>query len=478
DPRHGPVRGAEGADLGAVLAPGPGHRRLHRQVAALLGGHRGVLGALGAVRAAPGAGLHGQHRPRPLPPAARPRRQDPLGTVGAACAAGALPALGGQLQLLRPGQPDPVLRRRRLVAGAVAGAVRLRHRLRLAPGIDGGLPPPLHGLQPGRAAVGGHGPRARSADGGAAARPALPRRADRPDARLAVPSGLRHRPAGRTGLPRARMNTGDGPGLTRLKAAARRSAQACGSRRRPAAAMTRTGLHPCFLGPYGENDQLLESLVVEFLRDHVYWRRNLHPEDLPAIPTGANREPGYVAFEARLRRELHLLSAALKRSVPFHSPRYLGHMVSDLLIPGLAAQVLALPYNPNNVSADAAPITIDLELKAGLQLAAMIGWPADPGNDDCAFGHLTSGGTLANVQGLRLALALKAFPVALRAASVALPGLPDLDWHAYNTGPEAGTALFSAWCAWRDALQPRERRAWQQRVEAQRIESLGLADFL
>ena len=242
--------------------------------------------------------------------------------------------------------------------------------------------------------------------------------------------------------------------------------------------MNQSALHPCFLGPYGENDQLLESLMVEFLRDHVYWRRNLHPEDLPAIPTGANRQPDYVAFESRLRRELHLLSASLKRSVPFHSPRYLGHMVSDLLIPGLAAQILTLPYNPNNVSAEAAPITIDLELKAGLQLAEMVGWPADPTREDCAFGHLTSGGTLANLQGLRLALALKAFPVALRAAGVPLPGLPGDDWEAFNTGPAAATALYTQWCAWRDALQPREREAWQRRVEAQRIESLGLSDFL
>ncbi|HRN61387.1 MAG TPA: pyridoxal-dependent decarboxylase [Luteimonas sp.] len=241
--------------------------------------------------------------------------------------------------------------------------------------------------------------------------------------------------------------------------------------------MSLPALYPCFLGPYGENDALLESLLVEFLRDHVYWRRNLHPEDLPAIPTGANRRPDYVEFESRLRRELHLLSAALKRSVPFHSPRYLGHMVSDLLIPGLAAQVLALPYNPNNVSADAAPITIDLELKAGLQLAAMLGWPADPAREDCAFGHLTSGGTLANLQGLRLALALKAFPVALRAASVPLPELPGDDWEAFNTGPSAATALFARWCAWRDALPSRERQAWQRRVDAQRIETLGLAGF-
>jgi len=170
-------------------------------------------------------------------------------------------------------------------------------------------------------------------------------------------------------------------------------------------------LDACFLGPYGENDGLLEKLVVEFLRDHVYWRRNFHPEDPPAIPTSAASHPDYQAFEARMRRELHQLSAALKKSVPFHSPRYLGHMVSDLLLPGLAAQILTLPYNPNNVSEDAAPVTVDMEVQVGLQLARMFGYPNDPARRDCAFGHLTSGGTLANYQALRLALALKAFPV-------------------------------------------------------------------
>ena len=119
-------------------------------------------------------------------------------------------------------------------------------------------------------------------------------------------------------------------------------------------------LDACFLGPYAENDGLLEKLVVEFLRDHVYWRRNFHPEDPPAIPTDAAFDPGYRAFEARMRRELHQLSAALKKSVPFHSPRYIGHMASDLLLPGLAAHILTLPYNPNNVSEDAAPVTVEL----------------------------------------------------------------------------------------------------------------------
>ena len=242
------------------------------------------------------------------------------------------------------------------------------------------------------------------------------------------------------------------------------------------AARTRM-LDACFLGPYGENDALLEKLVVEFLRDHVYWRRNFHPEDPPAISTTAAQHPDYQAFEARMRRELHQLSAALKKSVPFHSPRYIGHMASDLLLPGLAAQILTLPYNPNNVSEDAAPVTVELEVKVGLQLAGMLGYANDPQRADCAFGHLTSGGTLANYQAQRLALAQKAFPVALLAASVPDLALPEDAWSAFNLHPHQATALVDAWQQWLSQATPAERRRWQARVQGERIEQRGLAGF-
>lgn len=236
-------------------------------------------------------------------------------------------------------------------------------------------------------------------------------------------------------------------------------------------------LDACFLGPYGENDTLLEKLLVEFLRDHVYWRRNFHPEDPPAIATAAAHHPDYLAFESRMRRELHQLSAALKKSVPFHSPRYIGHMASDLLLPGLAAQMLTLPYNPNNVSEDAAPVTVDMEVQAGLQLARMLGYPHDPAQDACAFGHLTSGGTLANYQALRLALAMKAFPVALRAAGVPELALPADDWAAFNLSSADGIVLLEAWQHWLAAQPPAERACWLERVEDERIEQRGLAGF-
>ncbi len=46
-------------------------------------------------------------------------------------------------------------------------------------------------------------------------------------------------------------------------------------------------LGPWFLSPAAENDKLLEELLLEFVRDHVYWRRNFHPEDGQRISPAA-----------------------------------------------------------------------------------------------------------------------------------------------------------------------------------------------
>ena len=57
-------------------------------------------------------------------------------------------------------------------------------------------------------------------------------------------------------------------------------------------------------GPAAENDQLLEQLVVEFLRDHAYWRRNFHPEDGLRISAGARHSPEFLEVQARTRAEV------------------------------------------------------------------------------------------------------------------------------------------------------------------------------
>src|SRR5690606_41785065 len=57
----------------------------------------------------------------------------------------------------------------------------------------------------------------------------------------------------------------------------------------PAPADGQRTLDACFLGPYGENDSLLERPVVECLRDHVHWGCNFHADDPPATPKRAAR---------------------------------------------------------------------------------------------------------------------------------------------------------------------------------------------
>ena len=242
-------------------------------------------------------------------------------------------------------------------------------------------------------------------------------------------------------------------------------------------------LAPFFLGAYGENNDFFERTLLELVRDHVFWRRNFHPEDEPPIGTHEQYTRAYLDGLARTRHELHQLTAALKRSVPSFHPRYLGHMTSDLLLPGLIAQLVTTLYNPNNIVEDVAPITIQLELEVGRQLARMLGMNVDPDHEPCALGHLTSGGTVANDEALWLARSARLYPLALRDASEATgvwvpdvpvqPGSSDAELLALGADPvlELGRRV-SAFCS----RTPRGAELFQA-LTAARVEELGLAGF-
>ncbi|MDE2345499.1 MAG: hypothetical protein KGL13_03420, partial [Gammaproteobacteria bacterium] len=247
--------------------------------------------------------------------------------------------------------------------------------------------------------------------------------------------------------------------------------------------------NPCFLGSNGENSEPFERILLEFLRDHVYWRRNFHPEDPPPIPMFAAHDPGYMDFMDRMRTELNTLTASLKRSVPFFNPRYLGHMVSDTLLPGLLAQLITTLYNPNNVSPEVAPVTLRLELEVGLQLARMLGFGTDPTKTPCAWGHLTSGGTLANYEGLAYLRTLRCYPLALRDALHTARQLPALvlddgreladldDWSLFNLPLPQVFELPARLAAALQGLDAVEQRKFRQSLSQARIENLGPATF-
>ncbi|HEX6434032.1 MAG TPA: pyridoxal-dependent decarboxylase [Gemmatimonadales bacterium] len=173
----------------------------------------------------------------------------------------------------------------------------------------------------------------------------------------------------------------------------------------------REALRAWFLGPRGENAELLERLVVEALRDHVFWRRNYHPEDGFTIRETDKRQEGYEDSVAVLTQELMGLLAELKRDVPFFSGRYKGHMIAEQTIASQIGYFATMLYNPNNIAAEISPVTTRLEQEVTGDLARMIGY--DPAR---SWGHLTSGGTVANFEALWLARSVRYLPVAAAGA--------------------------------------------------------------
>jgi glutamate/tyrosine decarboxylase-like PLP-dependent enzyme len=167
-----------------------------------------------------------------------------------------------------------------------------------------------------------------------------------------------------------------------------------------------------FLGPKGENAEVFERLLLEAFRDHVFWRRNFHPEDGFVVQETQKRAPAYERSISVLSQELLGLLGELKAGVPFFSPRYIGHMTSDLTMASLIGYFATMLYNPNNVAAEASPVTTRMELEVADQLARMIGY--DPATQ---WGHLTSGGTVANFEALWVARNVKYLPVAVRWAA-------------------------------------------------------------
>jgi len=171
-------------------------------------------------------------------------------------------------------------------------------------------------------------------------------------------------------------------------------------------------LYAWFLGPQAENAELFERLVVEALRDHVFWRRNYHPEDGAVVRETDRRGAGYEDAVARLKQELMGLLAELKRGVPFFSGRYKGHMNFEQTIASQIGYFAAMLHNPNNVALEGSPATTRIELAVAGQLARMIGY--DPAT---SWGHLTSGGTIANFEALWVARNVIYLPLAARGAA-------------------------------------------------------------
>jgi tyrosine decarboxylase/aspartate 1-decarboxylase len=109
------------------------------------------------------------------------------------------------------------------------------------------------------------------------------------------------------------------------------------------------------------------------------------PEYSPSLP-GAERMAG-VLQEAAVR---------LADNYPYFHPLYAGQMLKPPHPIARAAYALATWINPNNHALDGGRASSAMEKEAVAEIAAMFGWQAH-------LGHLTGGGTMANLEALWVA---------------------------------------------------------------------------
>ena len=161
---------------------------------------------------------------------------------------------------------------------------------------------------------------------------------------------------------------------------------------------------PWFLGPKAENGHYWTEILGEVLEDYIHWRRNFFPEDPQIIHRTDRRE--YDEWLDELSKQLGYIVSRFKANFPFFSPRYIAHMNSELLLPSVIGYFAGMLYNSNNVSDEAAPITVPLELEVGKMVSKMLGY-----DDTTNWAHICSGGTVANIEALWFARTAKFMPL-------------------------------------------------------------------
>jgi glutamate/tyrosine decarboxylase-like PLP-dependent enzyme len=156
-----------------------------------------------------------------------------------------------------------------------------------------------------------------------------------------------------------------------------------------------TSLKSFFLGPKAENADMVTELVQEIFQEWYTWRRSIDSEDGIAITPADKNLDAFQLQNDTFREKVREIIARFHDEIPTFSPRYIGHMVTEISLPALLGHIITLLHNPNNITGEASRIGIQVEDEAIADLAEMMGYDREK-----AVGHFTSGGTVANFEGL------------------------------------------------------------------------------
>ena len=112
---------------------------------------------------------------------------------------------------------------------------------------------------------------------------------------------------------------------------------------------------------------------------------------------GVIDKDGYEPDSIQIAKVLSNLAERLEGNYPFHHPQYAGQMLKPPHPAAWLAYTLAMTINPNNHALDGGPPTSKMEKEVVDQLAGMCGYKQP------YLGHLTSAGTIANLEALFIA---------------------------------------------------------------------------
>ncbi len=150
-----------------------------------------------------------------------------------------------------------------------------------------------------------------------------------------------------------------------------------------------------FLGPQSENKEWLAVELKSLFNGWFDWRQDKFKADGCAISDKNKQSSYFKEKQAHLHNTVDTLRTRLQQEVPTYSPRYIGHMVSEVSMPALIGHITALLHNPNIICEEAAIVGSKIEEEAISDLLCMLGISGTDGR-----GHFTSGGTVANIEGL------------------------------------------------------------------------------
>ncbi|WP_410665838.1 pyridoxal phosphate-dependent decarboxylase family protein [Amycolatopsis sp. lyj-84] len=123
------------------------------------------------------------------------------------------------------------------------------------------------------------------------------------------------------------------------------------------------------------------------LTSHEAWAETFTP---------VRPHPSLEISDSRFETAFEELAERLKDNYPFFHPSYAGQMLKPPHPAAVVGYLTAMLVNPNNHALDGGPATAEMEREVVRQLATMFGYAEH-------LGHLTTSGTVANLEALFVA---------------------------------------------------------------------------